>query len=225
MDAAALSHSNPMPGSDPGFPARLEKALKTLFPRIGPQTLGVFLSDEADLHFRRAGLLTTVDRMAMFLAQIGHESAGLTKRVENLSYSAAGICKTWPGRFDKLVEAMPYARNPEALANKVYGGREGNTKPGDGWRFRGRSYIGLTFRNNYRAMGEALGLPLEQHPELAEEPMTALQISCAFWRLNGLNAWADTGDFQGQTRKLNGGLTGLTERRALLQRARQVLNG
>lgn len=224
MNAAAPKPSETMPGSDPGFPARFERALKTLFPRIGPETLKVFLSDEADLHFRRAGLLTTTERMATFLAQIGHESAGLTKRVENLSYSAAGIVKTWPTRFDKLVEAMPYARNAEALANKVYGGRYGNTAPGDGWRYRARSYIGVTFKDNYAVMGDELDLPLVEHPELAEQPDIALAIACAWWRLNGLNGWADTGDFKGQTRKINGGLNGYDDRLALLVRARKLLN-
>ena len=69
--------------------------------------------------------INTPLRQAAFLAQIGHESAGLTALVENLNYGAAGLMATWPTHFD-APEANQYARQPEAIANYVYAGRNGN---------------------------------------------------------------------------------------------------
>ena len=79
-----------------------------------------------------------------FLAQILHESAMLERLEEGLSYSAERLCAVWPGRFPTIAAAQPYARNPDALANKAYGGRLGNTQPGDGWRFRSRGLMQVT---------------------------------------------------------------------------------
>ena len=74
---------------------------------------------------------------AHFVAQVLHESCGLGRLVENLNYSAERLCAVWPKRFPNPDRARPYARNPEGLANYVYGGRMGNIDPGDGWRYIG----------------------------------------------------------------------------------------
>src|SRR3546814_13452487 len=83
--------------------------------------------------------IDTPKRLAAFFAQIGHESAGLSRTVENLNYSAQALLRTWPTRFT-LESAKRYARKPEQIANKVYGGRMGNgpEETGDGWKYRGR---------------------------------------------------------------------------------------
>src|ERR1051326_5350736 len=85
--------------------------------------------------------INTPARAAAFLAQTAHESGEFRRLVENLNYSAAGLCKTWPNRFATADFAKTYERNPELLANYVYAKRLGNgdVASGDGWRFR--SYV------------------------------------------------------------------------------------
>lgn len=82
------------------------------------------------------------------MAQVLHETGGLTVLVENMNYRAERIVQVWPSRFRTIEEATPYAHNPEKLANKVYGGRMGNTHPGDGWRFIGRGLLQITGRES-----------------------------------------------------------------------------
>jgi putative chitinase len=226
MDTAALSPSKAYtPDADPAFPARFERVLKTLFPRIGPQTLATFLGAEGRAYLSRAGLLATGDRLASFLAQAAVESANLTRRREDMNYSAERIVAVWPSRFDSPVAAARFARNPQALANRVYGGRNGNVEVGDGWRFRGGGYLGLTGRGNYRDVGKLLNLPLEDQPELVEAPIGALASACGYWILRDLNPSIDRGDLTNQTRRINTGLLALAERRAMFVRAQRVIHG
>lgn len=162
-------------------------------------------------------------RMAAFIAQVGHESGQLTRMVENLNYSADRLQAVWPNRFDSALAAQ-VARKPEQIAKIVYGGRMGNTLPGDGWKYRGRGLIQLTGANNYRAAGAALGLDLVNHPELVEQPETAALVAGWFWQSNGLNELADSGQFAKITRTINGGLTGQADRVALRDLAAKVLS-
>jgi putative chitinase len=167
--------------------------------------------------------LSAPRRLAMWLAQCGHESGGFRRLEENLNYSAAALARTWPARFLSVPEAEEYARQPERIANKVYGGRMGNASPGDGWRFRGRGLIQLTGRDNYQACGAALGLDLLASPEvLATAPCAALSAGW-FWHTRDLNALADAGNVAGVTREINGGTLGLAERAALYERALAAL--
>ena len=161
-------------------------------------------------------------RMAAFIAQVGHESGQLTRMVENLNYSADRLQAVWPNRFDAALAAQ-LARKPEQIANIAYGGRMGNTLPGDGWKYRGRGLIQLTGANNYRAAGAALGLDLVNHPELVEQPETAALVAGWFWQSNGLNELADSGQFAKITRVINGGLAGQADRLALRDLAAKVL--
>ena len=169
-------------------------------------------------------------RMAAFIAQVGHESGQLTRMVENLNYSAARIIElgnaSAPGtRWRSLVsQAKAIERNPQAFAEAVYGGRMGNDKPGDGFKYRGRGLIQLTGANNYRAAGAALGLDLVNHPELVEQPEAAALVAGWFWQSNGLNELADSGQFAKITRTINGGLTGQADRVALRDMAAKVLS-
>ncbi|MFE1814009.1 glycoside hydrolase family 19 protein [Metapseudomonas otitidis] len=179
--------------------------------------------------------ITSRVRLAAFLAQAGHESAELTRLVENLNYGAAGLANTWPARFALDPAARPrqpnglaqsLERQPEAIANAVYGNRMGNgpAASGDGWRYRGRGLFQITGRAQYQRCGRALGLPLVEQPELLERPEHAALSAAWFWEDNGLNALADAGDFEAVTRRINGGLTGLAERSILWGRARAVLS-
>jgi putative chitinase len=158
-----------------------------------------------------------------FLAQALHESGRLTRLDENLNYSAERLRQVWPARFQTLAIAQPYARNPRALANKVYGGRLGNDLVDDGWRYHGRGLIQLTGRDNYALAQELTGLPLIDMPELLLEPEPALRASVSWWE----ETVPDTvmRDIGRVTRYVNGGYNGLQERRRLTQVADVALAG
>jgi putative chitinase len=196
-----------------------EQQLLQILPNAGRQA-GVFVSalNTAMNHYGIVG----VARAAAFIAQVGHESGQLTRMVENLNYSADRLQAVWPNRFDAALAAQ-VARKPEQIANIAYGGRMGNTLSGDGWKYRGRGLIQLTGANNYRAAGAALGLDLVNHPELVEQPETAALVAGWFWKSNGLNELADSGQFAKITRVINGGLTGQADRLALRDLAAKVL--
>lgn len=156
--------------------------------------------------------ITTPLRQAHFIAQVGHESGSFARLVENLNYSVEGLLKTWPSRFDKASAAL-MARSPERIANFVYGGRMGNVNADDGWKYRGRGLIQLTGRENYRLASNALGIELLVHPELLEHPGEAALVAAWFWADRGLNTLADADKLEAITRKINGGINGLVERR------------
>lgn len=169
-------------------------------------------------------------RAAAFIAQVGHESGHLRRLVENLNYSAQGMAGTWPSRYRNAdgkpnALALRLARKPESIANNAYADRNGNgpEHTGDGWRYRGRSLIQITGRANYRAAGAGLGLPLEQQPELLEQPAHAAMAAAWWWAEHGLNELADAGRFEQITRRINGGLNGQPDRLELWATATEVL--
>ena len=171
--------------------------------------------------------ITTPPRIAMFIAQCAHESAGFTRFEENLNYSANGLMATWPKRFPNLSIALLYARDPEKIANRVYGNRLGNgdEKSGHGWLYRGRGAIQITGRENYKAAGDAIRYPLLSMPHEAAQPPVGAAVGAWFWRSRGLNAIADenTADsFLRITKKINGGTRGLADRERWLSIAQSV---
>lgn len=147
-----------------------------------------------------SGALDSADRAAAFLAQVGHESG-----------SGQYVCELW-GPTDAQ-------RRYEARSDL------GNVVPGDGYKFRGRGLIQITGRANYRECGEALGLPLEDQPELLEEPDNAAMSAAWYWETRGCNELADEGDFRALTRRINGGLNGYEDRVARMQRALEAFDG
>ena len=96
--------------------------------------------------------INTIDRLAHFLAQCHHESGSFRLVTENLNYSEKALLKTFPKYF-KDRDPKAYSKAPQTLANYVYANRLGNGSEasGDGWRFRGRGYIQLTGKSNYKA--------------------------------------------------------------------------
>lgn len=176
--------------------------------------------------------IDTPKRLAAFFAQIGHESTSLGRTVENLNYSAQALLRRWPTRFT-VDSAQRFARKPEAIANKVYGGRMGNgpEETGDGWRYRGRGLIQITGKANYEAIVELMmGLQppgavpdFVLQPELLESPQWAAMSAGAYWDDHELNALADSGELERMTRIINGGLNGLQDRKARYARAMRVL--
>jgi putative chitinase len=196
--------------------------IKSVFPRASEADIDAFVKfgEEA---LKKSGILDVATRLQYFLAQLGHESNGLTHREENLNYSAARLMEIWPNRFPTLDVAKQYDRDPEKLANFVYGGRMGNVNPGDGYRFRGRGYIQLTGRETYREVGRVAGLDLENHPELAAKPENAIRIAAAFWTWKNVNPTCDVQDFTACTKKVNGGTNGLDDRLDWLSKVRAVV--
>jgi len=203
-----------------------EQQLLQILPKARP-VAGIFLPA-----LNRAMARWKIDsriRQAAFLAQVGHESGQLRNLVENLNYSAEALVKTWPTRFTSQT-APGYARQPEKIANKVYGGRMGNgpESSGDGWQYRGRGLLQVTGRSNYRAAGAGLGLPLEDDPGLLEQAEIAAHSGAWWWAKHGLNEMADAGRIQDIGSVINTGQPGrvphgAAERKALYDLALRVL--
>ena len=185
--------------------------------RVRPETAALY-APHLDAAARGWGVADYA--LPMWLAQLAHESALFERLVENLNYtSPQQIMQTWPKRFKTKTAAMAFVRHPERLANYVYANRLGNgdAASGDGWKYRGRCPIGITGKDNYRAAGEALGLPLLEEPELLEEPVHAADAAGWFWKSHGLNRFAS--NINACTRAINGGLNGLPDRMRLYNRA------
>lgn len=148
--------------------------------------------------------IDTPARCAAFLAQIGHESSRL-RYVREL-WGPTDAQRRYEGRADL-----------------------GNMQPGDGFRYRGRGLIQTTGRANYAATRDGLrrvapGVPdFEAEPEALELPRWAAMSAAWFWSSRNLNALADAGDFERLTRRINGGLNGLSDRLQLWAGAKAAL--
>jgi putative chitinase len=203
-----------------------ESQLRKLFPGAKEATVKAFAAKSKAL-FKEFGISDKTIRKEYFLAQIAHETGGLTRSIENLSYSAQRLTEIWPTRFPTLASAQPYANSPEKLANKVYADRMGNGPPesGDGYRYRGRGYIQITGKDGYRQTGLRAGLDLVSSPERAVATEDALRVACAFWKWKDLNPLCDKRAFEEVTRRINGGLIGLDDRLEWLKKVRSVLQG
>lgn len=176
--------------------------------------------------------ITTPQRLAAWIAQIGHESGGFTQLVESFNYrvDALKIFSRIPANMRDLLGRQPHERvvpieRQMKIANLAYGGRYGNgdANSGDGWRYRGRGLKQITFKHNYQDCGAALNVDLIAQPEILELDEYAARSAGWFWMTNGLNQLADEGDFVRITRVINGGLTGYAERQARWQIATDVL--
>jgi putative chitinase len=169
--------------------------------------------------------LSTPLRQAAFIGQCIHESGNFRILEENLHYSAARLMAVWPSRFPNLDVAAQYANNPEKLANKIYSGRMGNgdEESGDGWKYHGRGLIQMTGKENYDNCGKGIGVDLIGQPSLLAEPNMAALSAGWFWNKKNLNPLADSKDYETMTRRINGGLNGLDDRKAKIAKALSVL--
>lgn len=192
---------------------------------------GLVLSDEIGDGTFSKGDADVVD----FLPEIIHESAYLTRLVENLNYSPDGLVSNFgvhritPAQalqFGRLEGARPRPADQQAIANTIYGGEWGrknlgNLYEGDGWRFRGRGVIQITGRANYDRVGTLMGQDLTVTPELLEQPRFALE-ACIHW-------WEDRipdsmlGDTSRLRARVNGGTLGLAEVQRLTNIVRRAL--
>lgn len=159
--------------------------------------------------------IDTPKRIAMFLAQCGHESGGFSVMAENLNYSAKALDKVFGKYFARAGrDAKQYQRQPAKIANVVYANRMGNgdTESGDGWKFRGRGYIQLTGHDNYTRFANYIDKDIDEAIEYLETVEGAIVSACWFWKTNGLNELSDAGDIRNVTRRINGGFNGLKDR-------------
>ena len=186
--------------------------------------------------------INTPQRIAGFLSQCAHESGGFERLQENLNYSADGMAGIWPKRFavmgpdGKPVKkdgknqpnkfALALHRKPEMIANVVYANRMGNgpIESGEGWKFRGRGLKQLTGKSNHAECGNELGVNLVDNPDLLLEPTYAARSAAWFWQKNKCNTFADVGDIEGLTKRINGGLIGIADRKARYQAAERSLS-
>ena len=170
--------------------------------------------------------INTPLRMAAFIGQCAHESGNFKTLQENLNYSAEGLCRVWPSRFPTLEAAKPYHRDPDKIANKVYGGRMGNgtEETGEGSLYKGRGLIQLTGKDNYTLCGDALGEDFIHSPDLILSPKYACLSAAWYWNKRGLNKEADAKDYTAMTKKINGGVIGLDDRIKHITHALEVLS-
>ena len=161
--------------------------------------------------------INTPLRLAHFLAQCGHESGGFKVVNENLNYSAKGLLGVFKKYFPTGAKASLYERKPEKIANLVYGGRMGNgpETSGEGFKFRGRGYIQLTGKDNYKAFDAVVPENLLETPELVATKYPLLSAAW-FFHKNGLHKIADGGATDATvtsvTKRVNGGTIGLADR-------------
>ncbi|HBR0026381.1 glycoside hydrolase family 19 protein [Klebsiella aerogenes] len=177
------------------------------------------------------GITSPLDQ-AMFIAQMGHESGGFTRLVENLNYAAESLVPTFGKHRITAQQAAALGRtaiqsaNQRAIANLVYGGEWGkknlgNQVAGDGWKYRGRGLKQITGVSNYRKCGLALKLDLVTQPELLEQDENAARSAAWFFATSGCLVYS--GDVERITIIINGGKNGLDDRRRRFNLAKAVL--
>ena len=186
---------------------------------IGPEWV-----DALNETFQRFNINTPRQRAA-FIGQCGHECGNFRILEENLNYRAETLQKLWPKRFD-ATKAQACARNPKLIANTVYSSRMGNRDEasGDGYRFRGRGCIQLTGSDNYFHAGKALGVDFWANPDLVATPKYAALSAGWFWSTHKCNELAESANWVGLTKRINGGTIGLDDRIKHTNHALEVLS-
>ena len=168
--------------------------------------------------------LTSDLLVAHAMAQFSHECDAGNEVVENLNYSAQGLIKTWPKRFD-AAKAAAFAHDQKKIANEVYNGRMGNrVGTDDGWNYRGRGGSQVTGHDGYGKLGQKVGLNLVNEPDLVNNPLHFLECAVADFIISNCLSFAEDDDVRGVTFHLNGGFIGLSERTAWLGRWKAALN-
>ena len=188
------------------------------------------LADPFNETFERFGI-TTPAQQASWIGQCGHECGNFRIMEENLNYRAPTLLKLFPKTPKRQwgftpEEAAAYEKQPQKIANRIYGNRMGNRDEasGDGFRFRGSGFLQLTGMNNFYHAGQALGVDFIMQPELVRTPMYAAQTAGWFWQTHRLNQYADSGDFVTMTKRINGGTIGLDDRIKHINHALEVLS-
>jgi putative chitinase len=160
--------------------------------------------------------ITSILRLAHFLAQCSHESVGFRVVSENLNYSAERLKVIFPKYFPGNLSES-YANNPMKIGSRVYAGRMGNGDEGsgEGYKFRGRGYIQLTGKNNYAGFGKFIGEDTIANPDLVATryPLASAAFffdSNKIWTICDKGATAEV--VTAVTKSVNGGTIGLPDR-------------
>lgn len=189
--------------------------------------LGVAVANEITSVIQKFDITTPL-RLAHFLSQCAHESGNFTAVRENMNYSVKSLRSVFPKYFPTDAFAENYARKPEKIGNRVYANRMGNNDEasGDGFKFRGRGYIQLTGKNNYKAFGDFIGDDLVANPDLVatKYPLTSAGF---FFAKNFLWAICDRGASDVVvtvlTQRVNGGTHGLSDRLVKFKKYHTIL--
>lgn len=211
-----------------------ENILRKSMPGITDKNIQKYLPELSDSLPKYE--INTPLRIAHFLAQVGHESSNFAYYRENLNYSSERLEIVFRKRFDinhdgvlsaeekKKIKAI--ARNQKATANFVYANMIGNgdEASGDGFKFIGRGVIQITGRDNYKSASDFIfgDERLLEKPELLELPKHGIEAACWFWTTRNLNVYADKDDLSTITRKINGGINGIEDRRQRLLRTKKA---
>ncbi len=163
--------------------------------------------------------INTSKRVAMFLANTGHETAGGRKLRESLNYRPEALAKQWPKYFTpeyaaEVGRTVSRPADEKAIAEAAYGGRMGNKNPGDGWRFIGRGLMQTTGRYNYERLAEIVNMPVDDLPEWIETREGAAESAAIFWHAKNCNDLADAGAVDRCRQRINGGLIGIDDVRS-----------
>ncbi len=214
------------------------ETLKEFAPKARPDYVKV-LGEQGDDVLTKFAINRSPRRFCHFMAQVGHECGGFTIVEESGAYSAKGIMNIFGvGRHSaavtdaeaRKIAALPVPERTKVLFERVYGPERsprkardlGNTKPGDGYRYRGRGFLQITGRSAYREMGKKIGIDLEAEPERAGDPIGALMTAAAFWDSRKLNTYADQNNIEIITKRINGGHNGLADRKAKYKQALDI---
>jgi putative chitinase len=172
--------------------------------------------------------INTPLRLSHFLSQCAHESGGFRAVQENLNYSVSGLMSTFSRYFPSKTIAEQYARNPEKIASKVYGGRmgNGNENTKEGWKFRGRGYIQLTGKSNYSDFNKFVDDDIVENPDLVATKYPLLSAAWFFHKncLSRCDAGSNDSVITSVTRCVNGGTNGLEDRKKYFKQYYELLS-
>jgi predicted chitinase len=165
---------------------------------------------------REAGI-TDIIELAAFLAQTAHESHNFKAMVE---YGDKSYFKQYEPKFLKDKKTGKIIIDPKTKKYKNFNEKAedlGNDTRGDGVRYKGRGYIQITGKDNYRRVGNRIGVDLVKNPELAEKPEIAAKIAIMYWKLRTQPEVSDFNDVRAVTKTINPGLDQLAKRKKLFQ--------
>lgn len=192
------------------------------YPKLQPEFLNALNDPQLYIKYK----ITTPRRLAHFMAQIAHESAGLRRITENMNYSSGRLLQVFgrslaEEKSARAIKAKELHKKPQAIANWVYGYRMGNRgrHTNDGWIYRGSGFIQLTGREGFIKYGKHIGENIVDNPDKARTPEIGIKTALAYWDTHNLNQYADMDDFCTIRRKINGGLNGIDETYQWYQRA------
>ena len=165
--------------------------------------------------------LFEISNIPAFIAQTCYESAYFSKSEENLNYSAIALSKVFGKYFKTPAQCKKFAYKPKQIANVVYANRMGNTKQGDGWKYRGRGLIQLTGKNWYGRISRMLGVNAVEMPHILSNHPYCAYTAGYYWVYNDLDK---VDCFKKLTKKINGGYTGLDKREKLFIKISKALS-